>query len=61
MTATEAAPASTTAGAVSRVIPPMATTGRLPADRAARRTASRPTAAYPVSFVRVPRTGPTAR
>ena len=39
MTATEAAPAATTAGAVSSVIPPMAATGRPAAARAARRTA----------------------
>ena len=53
MTATEAAPAAMTAGAVSRVMPPMATTGRSPAARAACRTAPRPTGAYPVCLVRV--------
>ena len=46
----------------SRVIPPIATSGRLSARSrsAARRTPSRPRAWYPVSLLRVLKTGPMA-
>ena len=44
MTATAEAPAARTAGALSSVMPPMATRGMAPATRAAAVTRSRPTA-----------------
>ena len=61
MRATEAAPAAITSGAVASVMPPIATTGRVPTTPVVRRTASSPTAACPVSLVRVSYTGPIAR
>src|SRR5687767_139172 len=64
ITATDAAPARMTSGARSRVIPPIATIGvAQPAARripAASLTNAVPTSRYPVSFVEVPKIGPTA-
>src|SRR5688572_7675205 len=64
MTATAAAPARITAGARSRVIPPIATIGFVEPPRSRIRAASLtnvvPTSRYPVSFVEVPKIGPTA-
>ena len=58
--ATAEAPASITAGAVSSVMPPMATTGT-PRDRpTASDTRANPTGSYPVALVLVPNTGPMA-
>ena len=63
MTTTASAPAAITSGAVSSVMPPIATRDRPPCASARRRaseTSAVPTGAYPVALVCVPNTGPTA-
>ena len=60
MTATDEAPASIAAHAVSSVMPPMATTGNPRDMRAAAETRSNPIGSYPVALVLVPNTGPIA-
>src|ERR1700722_17644411 len=60
ITATESAPASIALWALERVIPPIATTGRLVSGRR-RRSSSSPTAGSGFSFEEVPKIGPKAR
>ncbi len=61
MTATDVAPASTTARARSRVMPPIATTGTPFANSTADLTPSRPTTGSGWLLEAVAKTGPIAR